>query len=66
MKQRKVGEMWFGSDHFVVYYKEGSVNPYRILRKWWDAGYHTRQCVAYADMASVTAWLHQFAIEKGV
>ena len=66
MKNWKVGEMWFGSDHFVIYCKEGSVNPYRILRKWWDGKWRTKQEAAYADMSSVTAWLHQFAIDKGV
>lgn len=63
--RKKVGEMRFGSAHFLIYFCFGNGSSYRIIRKWWDAGWHTKTEEVYADMASVTAWLHQYAVKGG-
>lgn len=59
--RKKVGEMWFGSVHFIIYFCYGKTITYRIIRKWWDGGWRTSTEAVFADMEAVTKWLHAFA-----
>ena len=54
---KKIGELRAGSAHFVIFCDPTRANPYRIVRKWWDAGWHQKTEAVYADLCSVTEWL---------
>ena len=64
-KTRKVFEMTVEGITFLCVLNYGKTNPYRVYRKWWNGTSHKKQVAAYANFASVIAFLHNFCNENG-
>lgn len=63
-QKRKIGELQTKAARIVIFYEGGSRNPYRIARKWYDCGWHTKTEERYGDLLSVTIWINNFVLKE--
>ena len=62
---RKIGELNTKAGIIVIYHDESAKeNPYKVYHKYWNAGWHKKLIVRYADLLSCTAWIHNFVLRQ--
>lgn len=59
---RKIGELRTRSAVLLIYHDshDGVMNRYKIVRKWYDGGWHQKTEIKYADLFSVTNWINEY------
>lgn len=50
MKTRKVMELTDCGVHIAIVKEEGKANPYRVMAKYYDAGWHRKTLGTYPDL----------------
>lgn len=60
MKTRKVLEINDCGHHLEVIKADGQHIPYRVIRKWWDSGWHQKTLVKYSDLNSCLWYIAEY------
>lgn len=60
MKTRKIMELNDLGHHIEVIKEDGQTNPYRIIRVWYDMGWHRKTLEKYCCLDSVLYYIHEY------
>ena len=58
---RKVLSINEGGQHIECIKDDSQTNPYRVIVKWYDGGWHRRTVVKYGNFESVICYLSYIA-----
>ena len=61
---KKIGELKTKTAWLVIYHEPGKTNPYRIVRKWYDGGWHVKTEESYGELTSAVIWLYSFVMKE--